>query len=123
MHPKIVSTRVVNTSIAAWSGTANATSAPTLLPIQLRCIVVTRSGHSVRPSSPSSRSWANAVILKAHSGMTFSTTSDSHRSQWSSTTCSFAMTVLQPVHQFALPSRRYTIPRSSMRRKNHWFQR
>jgi hypothetical protein len=39
--------------------------------------------------------------------MTFWTTGDSQRSQRSpSTTCSFAMTVSQPVHQFALPSRR-----------------
>ncbi len=104
----MVSTRVVNTSMRrSEPATPNPTWAPSLLPIQFRCIVVTRSGQAVSWSSARSRSSAYAVMRKAHSGMTFSTTAAPHRSQRSfSTTCSFAMTVRQPVHQLALPWRR-----------------
>jgi hypothetical protein len=108
VQPWIVSTRVVKTLIfSVEPATAKSTSAPSLFPIQFRCIVVMRSGQSFSVSSPSSRSWANAVMRNAHSGMIFSTTGDSQRSQrLSSTTCSFAITVWQPVHQLALPWRR-----------------
>src|SRR2546423_11062546 len=39
-------------------------------------------------------------IRNAHSGISLSRTVESHRSHFPSTTCSFAMTVRQPVHQF-----------------------
>jgi len=43
----MVSTRVVKTGIdSADPATANRTSAPTLLPIQFRCMVVMRSGQA-----------------------------------------------------------------------------
>jgi hypothetical protein len=46
-------------------------------------------------------------MRKAHSGWIRSTTGEPQRSQRSSsTTCSLAMTVWQPVHQLALPWRR-----------------
>ena len=57
--PKIVSMRVVNTSIeslAPWIG--NLTRAPSDFPIQFRCMVRTFSGHFDRPSAASSRSSA-----------------------------------------------------------------
>ena len=57
--PKIVSMRVVNTSIesfAPWIG--NLTRAPSDRPIQFRCIVSTFSGHFDRPSAACSRSSA-----------------------------------------------------------------
>ena len=62
-------------------------------------------------------------MRNAHSGISLSTTGDSQRSQVPSLTCSLAITVKQPVHQFTLLKRRYTSPRSSILMKNHWFQR
>ena len=48
-------------------------------------------------------------MRKAHSGISRSTTTDSHRSQRPSFTCSLAMTVRQLGHQFTLEKRRYTM--------------
>ena len=82
-----------------------------------------RSGHSVSWSSAWRRSSLLRVMRKAHSGIWRSTTGESQRSQRPSFTCSLAMTVRQPVHQFTLLNRRYTMSRSQSRRKNHWFHR
>ncbi len=65
--PNSVSGRVVNTVIAtsSWPSTAKSTSAPTLRPIQLRCIVLIDSGQSRRSRSARSRS-LYAVIRSIH---------------------------------------------------------
>ena len=53
--PNTVSMRVVNTSICASTfSTSNANVTPSLLPIQLRCIVRMRSGQPSSRSSPAS---------------------------------------------------------------------
>ena len=57
--PKSVSGRVVNTGIsAAPSSVRNTTRAPSERPIQLRCMVSTRSGQSTSSDMSSSRRWA-----------------------------------------------------------------
>ncbi len=45
------------------------------------------------------------------------------RQQSPPSACSFASTVRHDGHQLTGALARYAIPRSSMRRKNHWFQR
>ena len=45
-------------------------------------------------------------MRNAHSGCSLSITADSQRSHLPSFTCSLAMTVRQPVHQFTLLKRR-----------------
>ncbi len=46
------------------------------------------------------------MIRNAHSGISFSCTGESQRSQTPSFTCSLAITVRQPVHQFTFEKRR-----------------
>ena len=63
--PQTVSGRVVNTSIGSPDSVRKTRSAPSERPIQLRCIVLTRSGQSTvfRPSINSS---AYFVMPKYH---------------------------------------------------------
>ncbi len=96
-----MSGRVVNTVTgSARPSMANWTSAPSLRPIQLRCIGSTRSGHlpSSGAMSASSRS-AYSVILKYHWVSVRRMTSAPQRSHRPPTTCSLASTVWSTGHQ------------------------
>ena len=99
--PNSVSGRVVNTVTgSSRPSTTNSISAPSDLPIQLRCISSTRSGHlpASGSMSASSRS-AYSVILKYHWVSSRLMTSDPHRSHLPSMTCSLASTVWSTGHQ------------------------
>ncbi len=94
--PKRVSGRVVKTAIVSPSArppaTSNSTSAPSDLPIQLRCCSLMDSGQSRESRSLSSRS-AYAVILSIHCGRGRRTQGWFPRSERPSITSSFARTV------------------------------
>src|SRR5215475_10660015 len=106
--------------------TSKNTFAPVLFPIQFRCIAMTRSGQ---PPSSSCRSPSNsseyAVVFKNHCSISRASTRVSSCRQQNPpfTTCSFASTVQHFGHQFTRLFFLYASPFSSMRRKNHWFQR
>src|SRR5687768_1875706 len=104
----MVSMRVVKTQIFSDEFLiANSASAPCERPIQFFCIDVTRSGHAVRSVSIASKSASEYLVIRnAHSGISLSTTCESQRSQRASFTCSLAITVMQPVHQFTFEKRR-----------------
>ena len=125
LAPKIVSIRVVNTSMPSdasrASDSANRTRAPSERPIQFRCIVSTFSGHWLRPSAALSSSSAYRVIRKNHCSSSRVTTGVPQRQHPPSTTCSLAKTVLQLGHQFTLDRRRNARSRSSIFRNIHWF--
>ena len=101
------------------SSTRKRISAPSLRPIQLRWIVFVRSGHSPPSELDSRSSSAYAVILKNHCVMLRSSTSAPQRSQWPSTTYSFATTVWSFGHQLTGAALRYASPRSKKRRNSH----
>ena len=102
--PNAVSGRVVNTRTfrCGRPATGRSNSAPSLRPIQLRCIVITSSGQPGSRSHHSSSSSAYAVILKNQPSISRSMTSESQRQQRPSSTCSFARTVWQDGHQFTV---------------------
>jgi len=116
---RVVKTRIRRLLHWTWKSA----STPSLRPIQLRWAATMRSGQAVSWSSARRRSSEFRVMRKAHSGICRSTTGESHRSHRPSFTCSLAMTVRHPVHQFTREKRRYTMSRSHSRRKNHWFHR
>jgi hypothetical protein len=96
--PNNVSGRVVKTETSVSSSAiANSISAPSLRPIQLRCIALMRSGHSI-VSRASISSSAYAVVLKNHCSRFLDTTSAPQYSQWPSCTCSFASTTWSTGH-------------------------
>src|SRR3954451_11997289 len=104
------------------SSSANSTIAPSLLPIQLRCIVRTFSGQPSSFSIPSSNSSAYFVVRTNHCSSSFwNTCVVSWRQQQPPTTCSFASTVAHSGHQFTLLFFRYASPFSNSLMKNHWF--
>src|SRR2546428_6924454 len=76
--PNAVSGRVVNTRIlrSGRPATGRSNSAPSLRPIQLRCIVMTRSGQPGSRSHHSSSSSAYAVILKNQPSISRGVTSE-----------------------------------------------
>src|ERR1700692_1618554 len=88
-------------SLFPESANANFTFAPVDFPIQLRCIVMTRSGHP--PSSnfkSSSNCSAYVVVFKNHCSISrVSTSVSSCRQQYPFTTCSLASTVQHLGHQ------------------------
>ena len=67
--------------------------APSLLPIQFFCIVLTLSGHCVKPSISSSKSLAKSDIFKNQPFIFFRSTGAPERQPHPSTTCSLAKTV------------------------------
>jgi hypothetical protein len=71
-----------------------------LLPIQLRCMVVTLSGQPGSMSQCTSRSSAKSVILKNHCHSFFWRTGLPQRQHMPASTCSLASTVWQGSHQF-----------------------
>src|SRR2546428_451029 len=95
--PNAVSGRVVKTRTRTPGrptvGRSNST--PSLRPIQFRCIVSTRSGQPGRRSHQASSSSAYAVILKNQPSISRGVTSELHRQQRPSSTCSLARTVWQ----------------------------
>ncbi len=100
--PYSVSGRVVKTGMSTSSSSIRKRiSAPSLRPIQLRWIVIVRSGHEP-PSGRSklSSSSAYSVILKNHCSRLRSSTRVPQRSQWPSITYSLATTVWSNGHQF-----------------------
>ena len=102
-----MSGRVVKTGSSSpepW--TVNVTRAPSERPIQLRCIVSTRSGHDSSVSISSSSASAYSVILKNHWVRLRDSTSAPQRSQRPSITCSFASTVWSFGHHLTGASRR-----------------
>ena len=86
-------------------------------------MVRTRSGQPVSRSHHSSSSSAYAVILKYQPSICRGVTSESHRQQRPSSTCSLASTVWQEGHQFTVAAFRYARPRSNMRTKMSCSQR
>src|SRR2546422_451576 len=98
--PNAVSGRVVKTRTRTPGrptvGRSNST--PSLRPIQFRCIVSTRSGQPGRRSHQASSSSAYAVILKNQPSISRGVTSELHRQQRPSSTCSLARTVWQEGH-------------------------
>ncbi len=96
MSGRVVKTVTGSSRSSIWK----LTSAPSLRPIQLRCISSTRSGHlpSSASMSASSRS-AYSVILKYHWVSVRRMTSDPHRSHLPLMTCSLASTVWSTGHQ------------------------
>src|ERR1700748_4005274 len=125
----MVSMRVVKTEILSQAGlvgpsTLKSTSAPSLRPIQLRCMVATFSGQPSSLSNPASNSSEYCVVRTDHcSNSRCSTCVSSCRQQQPSTTCSLASTVAHSGHQLTLLFLRYAKPRSYIFKKNHWFQR
>src|SRR3984957_21356114 len=119
------SCRTPPVSLFPKSATANRTFAPVDFPIQLRCMVMTRSGHPPSSNFKSSSSCsAYAVVFKNHcSSSRDSTSVSSCRQQYPFTTCSLASTVQHLGHQFTRLFCREASPRSNIRRKNHWFHR
>src|SRR5262249_55399403 len=80
--PNNVSGRVVNTVKSMSSSSQwNTASAPSERPIQLCCIVTTRSGHDSSSLKSSSSRSAYSVILKNHCSSCLTTTSVPQRSQ------------------------------------------
>ncbi len=76
------------------------TYAPSERPIQLRCMVSTRSGQVPSRSAMSSSSrWAYSVILKYHWVSCRLVTTEPQRSHSPATTCSLASTVWSCGHQ------------------------
>ncbi len=97
--PKSVSARVVKTGRSrSSSSTRNSTSAPSERPIQLRWIVLVRSGQSIVAWSSISAS-AYAVIRKNHCSRLRASTCVPQSSQRPSITCSLASTVWSFGHQ------------------------
>ncbi len=97
--PKSVSARVVYTSSwASIPSTLKETEAPSLRPIQLRCMSFTDSGQSTLSRSASSLS-AYSVIFSTHWRMFLRTTVVPHRSHFPSFTSSLAKPVLHASHQ------------------------
>src|SRR4029453_6454072 len=92
--------RVVKTGKSRSSSSQRkVTSAPSERPIQLRCMVITFSGHDSSRAKSSSSCWAYSVILKNHCSSWRSSTSVPQRSQCPSITCSLASTVWSLGHQ------------------------
>jgi hypothetical protein len=92
----IVSARVVNTHSCRScrsSSYGKAKRTPTLLPIQLACMVLTRSGQPGKLSRPLSSSSAYWVMRKKYIGMSRFSTSAPERQPRPSMTCSLASTV------------------------------
>ena len=105
--PNKVSGRVVNTSISP-AAEAKRTRAPSLRPIQLRCINLMGSGQSRRLRSSSSRS-EYAVMFIIHWRMLRLNTGKLPMSlRPSAVTSSLARMVPSPGHQFTGASVRYT---------------
>jgi hypothetical protein len=102
--PNAVSGRVVKTRrrCSGRPATGRSNSAPSLLPIQLRCMVMTRSGQPGRRSHHASNSSAYSVILKNQPSISRLVTSESQRQQRPASTCSLASTVWQEGHQFTV---------------------
>src|SRR5438552_16860684 len=103
------------------SASGKSTSTPTLVPVQFRCMVKTRAGHAVRRSQPLSSSTAYSVMRKNHLSSSFWMTTESHRQQRPSSTCSSASTVSQLGHQFTAERFLYARLFSKNLRKSHWF--
>src|SRR5215831_10017144 len=95
------------------------TSAPSDLPIQLLCIVLTFSGQS-RCSRPLSRRSAYFVMRSIHWLSSFFVTSVPQRSHLPLTTSSLAMPVLQLGHQFTGMNVLYASPALNIFTKIHW---
>ncbi len=119
--PKSVSGRVVNTVTSSPPpSTGKRISAPSLRPIQLRCISMMFAGH--RPSSslcPESSSSAYFVMPMNHWSSSFWATG-----VWSwmkhvpsRFTCSLASTVWHSPHQLSVARLRYASPSRSIHRK------
>ena len=107
--PKIVSARVVNiVNSMSLSFTLNCISVPSLRPIQLRCVSLMDSLHSIF-SRPSSRRCEYADTRRHHCFIFFCTTGCPPRSDTPSTTSSFARTVPSAGHQFTMVSLRKAI--------------
>src|SRR5262249_9784365 len=103
--PKTVSGRVVKkrTSLPGLAATGNASSAPSLRPIQLRCCNLIGSGQSILSRS-SSRASAYAVVLIYHCSRSFLPLGRSVcLQQHPLTTCSFARTVPHFSHHHCAP--------------------
>jgi hypothetical protein len=98
LAPKIVSGRVVNTSMESIESTGAARrklkSSPLLLPIQFSCIRRTFSGQLSSVSRPSSRSSAKSVIFRNHCASLRRSTGAPERQPRPSITCSLASTVM-----------------------------
>ena len=108
--PKRVSGRVVKTSIGCSDPSAavavKVTCAPSLRPIQLRCMALTLSGQSSTSRSSSSRS-EYAVMRIIHCRNRFRNTGKLPRSlRPSEVTSSLASTVPRPGHQLTIESER-----------------
>src|SRR3989338_8319153 len=96
----------------------NAISAPSLLPIQFRCMCLIGSGQSKSSKCDNKRSGYEPffplgsvpVTLKNHCSKFFWMTLLPQRSQLPSMTCSFAKTVWQSGHQFTGASLLYASP-------------
>ena len=86
----------------------NCISAPSLLPIQLRCVSLSESVQSIL-SRPSSNLCAYADTLKHHCFIFFCTTGKPPRSETPSTTSSLASTVPSAGHQLTIVSFRNAI--------------
>src|SRR4030067_2745552 len=98
--PNSVSCRVVNmVNFPPESATVKSTSTPTDFPIQLRCMVRTRSGHPVSLSQEERSSPAYSVILKNHCSSSLCVTTVLHRQHRPLSTCSLASTVWHDGHQ------------------------
>ena len=90
---------IVRASASVQSAISKSTSAPTLLPIQFRCISFSDSGHSSSSRSSSSRS-AYAVMRSIHCRIGRCSTGNPPTSLLPSITSSLASTVPSPGHQF-----------------------
>lgn len=107
--PKIVSGRVVKTSILlSVSSTLKDTFAPSERPIQLRCISLIDSGQSKSSKSSNKRS-AYSVILVPIVSLVYDKLRPP-RSETPSTTSSFDKTVPKAGHQFTATSSTYAKP-------------
>src|SRR5207253_5615352 len=96
--------------------------APSLRPIQLRCIVFVESDQS-SVSSASSSSCAYRVIFSHHCRRNRVSTTVWQRSHLPPSTCSSASTVLHDGHQFTAPSRHSASPCLKSWRNTHCVQR
>ncbi len=63
------------------------------------------------------------MVLKNHCSSFRASTTEPHRLQRPSWTCSFASTVWSLGHHFTSEDLRYASPASRRRRNSHWFQR
>src|SRR5699024_12528307 len=102
---------------------SNLISTPSERPIQLRCMVLTCSGHSSNVSKSFNSSSAYSVILINHCGISLRSTGVSQRQQQPSITCSLAKTVKSCGHQLTAEVFLYTKPFSYSLVKNHCSQR